>query len=339
MSLSWFKIMLKAPVQYRFPAVGLLLACAAAAAPTAGARATEFANLVDLLGWIAASRRAEPPAVEENPEPIIVGRLATYRTSHDDTLADVALRFNLGYVSLVAANPGIDPWVPGEGTEIVLPLAHLLPDAPREGIVINVSEMRLYFFDKDGGVQTYPLGVGRDGLETPLGVTEIKRKTENPTWYPTAATRADDPELPAAVPPGEDNPLGTRALYLGWPAYLIHGTNRPYGIGRRTSRGCIRMYTEDVERLYPQVPVGTKVTVIDQPIKLGWSRGELYLEAHPTKAQADQLEINGAFDFELPDGLIERINAAAGQEAHRLDWATVRHAALERRGYPVKITR
>jgi L,D-transpeptidase ErfK/SrfK len=338
MSLSWFKITLKAPVQYRLLAASLL-ACAAAAAPTAGVRATEVANLVDLLGWIAASRRAEPPAVEEDPEPIIVGRLATYRTSHDDTLADVALRFNLGYVSLVAANPGIDPWVPGEGTEIVLPLAHLLPDAPREGIVINLPEMRLYFFDKDGGVQTYPLGVGREGLETPRGTTEIKRKAENPIWYPTAATRADDPELPAAVPPGEDNPLGTRALYLGWPAYLIHGTNRPYGIGRRTSRGCIRMYTEDVERLYPQVPVGTKVTVIDQPIKLGWSRGELYLEAHPTKAQADQLEINGAFDFELPDGLIERINAAAGQEANRLDWATVRQAALERRGYPVKITR
>ena len=335
MSLSWFKIMLKRTVQYRFLAARLLAAVVAATGAAGGAQAVEFAELTDLLGRAAAGR-SEPA---EDPEPIIVGRMATYRTSYEDTLAEVARRFSLGYVEIVAANPAVDPWVPGDGTEIVLPLAHLLPDAPREGIVINLPEMRLYFYDQDGGIQTYPLGVGREGFETPLGSTEVKRKTENPTWYPTASTRADNPDLPAAVPPGPDNPLGTRAMYLSWPTYLIHGTNTPWGIGRRTSRGCIRMYPEDIERFYPQIPVGTKVTVIDQPIKLGWSRGELYMEAHPTREQADQIEIASAFDYQLPDGLVEQIAAAAGPEAHRLDWATIRQAALERRGYPVKVTR
>ena len=335
MSGPWFKNMLQGAAQSRF-----LAACLAGALVSTGAGATELANLSDLLGLRPAALRDAPvDGMDGGDEPVIVGRLATYRTSYEDTLADLALRFDLGYVELVAANPNVDPWVPGDGTEIVLPTAHILPDAPREGIVINLPEMRLYFFDGDGGVRSYPIGIGRDGLGTPMGETEVKRKAENPTWYPTAATRADNPELPAAVPPGPDNPLGTRALYLGWPAYLIHGTNRPYGIGRRASRGCIRMYVEDVEELYPQVPIGTKVTVIDQPIKLAWSRGDLYLEAHPTQAQADQIEINGSFDYELPDGLVERISAAAGPAANRVDWAAVRQAALERRGYPVRVTR
>ncbi len=333
MSESWFKNMLRRVAQSRFLAAWLAVL---ALVPTGGS-AVEFVRLGDVFGSRAADD-GEMLAGDE-AEPIIVGQLATYRTRYEDTFAELALRFDLGYVELVAANPAVDPWVPGEGTEIVLPTAHILPDAPREGIVINLPEMRLYFFGENGGVQSFPIGVGREGLGTPSGTTEIKRKTENPTWYPTPATRADNPELPAAVPPGPDNPLGTRALYLGWPAYLIHGTNRPQGIGRRVSRGCIRMYPEHVERLYPQVPVGTKVTVVNQPIKLAWSRDDLYLEAHPTPEQADQIEITGSFDYELPDGLVERVGAAAGPAANRVDWSAVRQAALERRGYPVRITR
>ena len=175
----------------------------------------------------------------------------TYRATHEDTLLDVARRFSLGYVEIVAANPGTDPWIPGEGTNVVLPTVHLPPEAAPEGIVINLADMRLYYFAEPGGpMQSFPIGIGREGLLTPLGSTTVVRKNENPTWRPTPRMRAENPELPEAVPAGPDNPLGNRAMYLGWPQYLIHGTNKPLGIGRRTSSGCVRMYPEDVEYLF-----------------------------------------------------------------------------------------
>lgn len=264
----------------------------------------------------------------------------TYRASYQDTLLEVARRFNLGYVEMVAANPGTDPWIPGEGTEVVLPTVHLLPEAEPAGIVINLADMRLYYYDApDRRPRSYPIGIGREGLTTPLGSTEIVRKTEDPSWRPTERMRVEDPELPEIVPPGPDNPLGHRAMYLGWQQYLIHGTNKPYGIGRRVSSGCIRMYPEDVEELYGLADVGTKVTVIDQPIKLGWIEGALFMEAHPTQGQSDQIETYGWFEPELPSRVVDEVLAAAGPEAHRLDWSRVRQATMERRGYPIRITR
>jgi len=263
----------------------------------------------------------------------------TYRAAYEDTLLDIARRFNLGYVEMVAANPGTDPWLPGEGTDVVVPTVHLMPDVEPEGIVINLADMRLYFFD-DGAAEpvSYPIGIGREGLTTPLGETEVVRRTKDPTWRPTPRMREEDPELPAVVPPGPDNPLGSRAMYLGWPAYLVHGTNKPWGIGRRVSSGCIRMYPEDVEELYKKVEVGTKVTVVDQPIKMGWIDDALYLEAHPTQEQSDQLEEYGRFDPELPSAVVDRVLEVAGAESHRLDWSQVRRAVVERRGYPIRIT-
>jgi L,D-transpeptidase ErfK/SrfK len=264
----------------------------------------------------------------------------TYRASYQDTLLDVARKFNLGYVEMVAANPGTDPWLPGEGTQIVLPTVHLLPDAKPEGIVINLSDMRLYYFEKLGAPpRSYPIGIGREGLTTPLGTTEIVRKTKDPTWRPTARMREEHPEYPEAVPPGPDNPMGDRAMYLGWPQYAIHGTNKPWGVGRRVSSGCIRMYPEDVEQLYDLVQVGTKVTVVDEPIKFGWIDGQLYMEAHPTQAQSDQLEAQGRFDPVIPSSVVDQARAAAGSEAARLDWSRIRKAVVERRGYPIRITR
>lgn len=264
----------------------------------------------------------------------------TYRASYQDTLLDVARRFKLGYVEMVAANPGTDPWLPGEGADLVLPTVHLMPDAEPQGIVINLADMRLYFFDAPGGApRSYPIGIGREGLTTPLGETKVVRKAENPTWRPTARMRAEDPTLPEVVPPGPENPLGTRALYLGWSQYLIHGTNKPWGVGRRVSSGCIRMYPEDVEELYELVKIGTKVTVVDQPVKLGWIDGELYLEAHPTQTQSDQLEAYGRFEPSLPSNVVDQVLARAGDQAHRLDWSQIRQAAVERRGYPIRITR
>ena len=163
-----------------------------------------------------------------------------------------------------AVNPGIDPWMPPSETLLTLPTQFILPDAPREGIVVNYGDLRLFYFLKDGSVDTYAIGVGRDGFELKFGQTKIVRKQEHPTWYPTESTLRDKPWVGTVVPPGPDNPLGDYAMYLGWPTYLIHGTNKPYGVGRRVSRGCIRMYPDGVATLYPQIAIGTQVTAVDQ---------------------------------------------------------------------------
>lgn len=268
---------------------------------------------------------------------------ANYRTAYEDTLLDLAREFKLGYVEMVAANPGTDPWVPGEGTDVVLPTVHLMPDLGQEkpeGIIINLADMRLYYFEEGSAApRSFPIGIGRDGLNTPTGITKVTHKKKEPTWRPTERMRREDPELPAVVPAGPDNPLGTRAMYLGWPEYLIHGTNKPWGVGRRVSSGCVRMYPEDVEALYEIVKVGTKVTVVDQPIKLGWIGGELFMEAHPTQEQSDQLEAKGQFDPQLGSEIVEQILTVVGDKRGRLDWGGIRKAAVERRGYPIQITR
>jgi L,D-transpeptidase ErfK/SrfK len=263
-----------------------------------------------------------------------------YRAVYEDTLLDLARRKGLGYVEMVAANPRVDPWLPGEGTEIALPTVHLIPDVPREGIAVNLAEMRLYWFgDGVDGLRTFPLGIGREGRGTPTGSTTVTRKAENPTWYPPESIRRERPELPAVFPPGPDNPLGHRAIYLGWPAYLIHGTHQPYGVGRRVSAGCIRMYPEDVERLYELVPIGTRVTVVDQEVKFAWVGGHLYMEAHTSQRQADQLELDGRFEVHMPARMDRMVKAAAGEAAQDLDWTIIRQAALSRPGYPVRLTR
>ncbi|MEM7021693.1 MAG: L,D-transpeptidase family protein [Pseudomonadota bacterium] len=264
----------------------------------------------------------------------------SYRATYEDTLLDVARRFDLGYVEMVAANPGTDPWVPGEGTNVVLPTVHLPPAGEPEGIIINLADMRLYYFEEPGGpMQSFPIGIGRDGLTTPQGATTVTRKRKDPDWRPTARMRAEDPELPAVVPAGPENPLGHRAMYLGWPQYLIHGTNKPLGIGRRVSSGCIRMYPEDIEYLFEQIDIGTKVTVVDQPIKLSWIGDALYIEAHPTQAQSDQIESSGTFDPLLDSKVVDEVLAVAGDQAPLLDWSRIREATIERRGYPIRITR
>lgn len=270
-----------------------------------------------------------------------VGDMEKMHTKYEDTFVHIAFDNDLGYVEMRAANPYVDPWVPGANKEIILPKRHLLPDAPREGIVINLPEQRLYFFPKDGSAPvTHPIGSGREGLNTPTGTTSIVRKTEGPVWRPTARMRKDNPELPVAVGPGPDNPLGTHALYLGWPEYLIHGTNRPFGIGRRVSSGCIRLYPSDIIDLYGKVPVGSKVTVVDQPIKLAWIDNRLYIEAHPNLEQSLAMEEMGEVEpSKLSEADLQRITKFAGDSADHVRWAAVRTAVKERRGYPIEIAR
>ncbi len=219
----------------------------------------------------------------------LVGYLQEATTCQEDTLLDIARLYNVGYQEIVLANPDVDPWLPGEGTRVLVPTRYILPDAPRKGIVLNLAEMRLYFYPKcrageSPQVMTFPVSIGRGEWETPLGTTQVVKKVADPTWYPPKSIRAEhaaegDP-LPKVVPPGPDNPLGRFALRLGLPGYLIHGTNKPYGIGMKVSHGCVRLYPEDIEVLFREVPMGTPVRIVNQPYKTGWHLGVLYLEVH-----------------------------------------------------------
>jgi len=268
-----------------------------------------------------------------------IGALQTYAMGEEDTLEDVARYYKLGYVELRAANPKVDPWTPVPGEPVTIPSFHLLPRAKQVGIVVNLAQMRMFYFKTPGKPPvTFPIGIGREGLLTPTGETSIVNKVVGPTWFPTPRMREEKPYLPAAVGPGPSNPLGTHALYLGWPEYRIHGTDKPWAIGRRVSSGCMRMYPEDIKTLYNMVPVGTKVTVVDQPILVAWVGDTLYLEANPSKSQNIDIEINGEHqDKDLTDGLRKVIIDAAGVPADKIDWDAVKDAVRERAGYPVVI--
>ena len=270
-----------------------------------------------------------------------VGEMVEYDAKYEDTFIHLARDYNLGFTELRAANPYVDPWLPGRGTDLIIPTRHLLPEGPRTGIVINLADMRLYaYINGDEAPYHTPLGIGREGLKTPEGTTKIVRKKEGPTWTPTARMRKEDPELESHYPPGPDNPLGTHALYLGWPTYAIHGTNRPFGIGRRISSGCIRLYPEKITELYDLIPVGTKVTVVNQPIKVAWIDDELFLEANPSLEQSVAMEEMGEVPEEkLSNDEMKLIIKTAGQWQDRLRWPAIRKALKKRNGYPVSIAR
>jgi L,D-transpeptidase ErfK/SrfK len=284
---------------------------------------------------------ALPAAAAELPvRGDLAGGVRTYIAEDADTLLDIARRNGLGYVELRATNPGVDPWLPGEGTAVTLPAAFILPPGPRKGIVINLPEQRLYYFrGHTDHVVTFPIGIPSCGDRIPLGTTRVHDKRPNPTWFPPRSLRAERPDLPESVPPGPDNPLGAFAISLAWPSFVIHGTNKPDGIGRRVSHGCIRLYPEDIEALYAMVPVGTRVTVIDRPVKAGWSDGALYLEVHPTQDEADAVEADGRVVSPARLDAESVVRAKAGQTAGKIDWALVRQVARERRGLPVRVAR
>lgn len=271
-----------------------------------------------------------------------IGETKTYTAKYEDTFVHLARDFNLGYVEMRAANQQFDPWIPGAGAKLVIPTMHILPDAPHTGIVINIADMRLYaFVNGDDEPSSYALGVGREGLETPQGTTTVIRKVHGPVWTPTPRMRREKPELPAQVAAfAFDNPMGTHALYLGFPQIAIHGTDKPYGIGRRVSSGCLRLYPEGIADLYDKIPVGTKVTVVNQPIKLAWIGDELYLEAQPDINQAIQMEETGSISSQtMTDEDMQRILKIAGEYQDRLHWSVIRTAVRERKGVPIVIAR
>lgn len=270
--------------------------------------------------------------------PDIIGSITHHVTREDDTLLDLARWNGLGYTEMIAANRGVDPWVPGAGVKLTIPGAHILPDGPREGLMLNLADQRLYVFNAgDGSVESVPIGTGKSAWATPTGRTKVVRKRANPTWYVPKSIREEDPELPALIRPGPDNPLGHHAIDLGWPSYLLHGTNRPYGVGRRVSHGCVRLYPEDIARLYTHIPIGLPVTVVNQEVKLAWAGGALMMETHPSQEQADELEADGKFARARPAKYEYQILDAAGAHAARIDWAIVARALDERTGIPVAI--
>jgi len=214
----------------------------------------------------------------------VLGLARNYTIKGDESLIEIARRFDMGYNEIVAANPRLDPFIPGNGKVAKLSTAWILPDLREyEGIVLNLSEMRLYYFfkkNKSNMVMTFPIGIGSEGKETPLGTFRIIEKIINPAWHVPPSIRKEKPELPAVVPAGPNNPLGAYAMRLSEGTVLIHGTNRPYAVGRKASHGCIRMYPEDIPRLFESVPNKTKVTIVRQPVKIGILHDRVYLEVH-----------------------------------------------------------
>ncbi|MBI3440269.1 MAG: L,D-transpeptidase family protein [Proteobacteria bacterium] len=321
------------------------------------ANTTPSASSTAMTKVVLPARRPAPSTAEDDDFPAVdidetiplppypdkavvaIGKLQTYTVDEEDTLLDISRHYRLGFIELRAANPQVDPWTPIPGEPVTIPSFKLLPRTAQKGIVVNLAQMRMYYFSKSHKhLVTFPIGVGREGLQTPTGDTTVIRKTAGPVWFPTERMREEKPFLPAAVPAGPSNPLGTHALYLGWPTFLIHGSNKPWAIGRRVSSGCMRMYPEDIKDIFNMVPVGTPVTVVDQPLLVGWVGDTLYLEANPSKTQGNDIEINGEHAIKpLTNAIKKVIVDAAGVQADIIDWDTVRTILEERRGYPVAI--
>ena len=276
------------------------------------------------------------------PKESIVGQLEYTTTGEEDTLVDIARNYRLGYESLAMANPSVDRWLPGEGTPLMLPQQHILPRAPRVGIVVNIAEFRLYYYPKPDRkhpgprVETYAISAGRGDWPTPNVETYVRQKLKNPAWYPPLTIRRehkkDGHKLPSIVPPGPDNPLGPLAMKLGIPGgYFIHGTRKQNGIGMSVTHGCLRLYPEDMEWLFKIVPEGTKVRVINQPYKAAWHDGVLFFEAHPP------LDDDGVPVADLK-AMKERLRLALMRHpGHGYDEEWLRNLARDPRGIPLPV--
>jgi L,D-transpeptidase ErfK/SrfK len=276
----------------------------------------------------------------------VIGEVQRAYVNTGDTLLDIARRYNLGQDEILLANPGVDRWSPSPGTTILLPTRYILPKAKRTGLILNVPEMRLYYFPKPGLGQlpvlvTHPASIGRMDWKTPLGSTQVVAKQTDPAWYPPQSLKKEaavsGESLPDVVRPGPDNPLGHYAIRLGMPGYLIHSTNKPYGVGMRVTHGCVRMYPEDIEALFDGVALGTPVQIINQPIKVGWLDGTLYLEIHPPLAE-DRYKY-----ADLTQMVLDMISDAIAEENTKyrvmLRNSAIKRAIEEQNGIPVAISK
>jgi L,D-transpeptidase ErfK/SrfK len=275
-----------------------------------------------------------------SPEQSVIGEPQIVFTSEENTFSDLAREYGLGFDELVAANPEVDPWLPGADTPVLLPTQYILPDVPREGIVLNIASKRLFYFPEaeEGRPQTvltYPIGIGRVGWETPLGSSAVIAKARDPSWYVPASVRRENRELgypdPSVVPPGPDNPLGKFVLKLDLPGYLIHGTNQPYGVGMRVSHGCVRLYPENIELLYELVGLGEPVVIINEPYLAGQRDGELYFEGH---APLEDDEVSGEDHLQK---IFTALHSSAEESSVLIDEEQVRAIADEALGLPIRI--
>ena len=278
--------------------------------------------------------------VLESPEQTVVGEPQIVFTHDTDTFSDLAREYGLGYDELVAANPGIDPWLPGRNTPVLLPTQYVLPDTPRRGVILNIASKRLFYYPAvaEGErvqVMTYPIGIGRVGWETPLGDSKVVAKARDPNWYVPWSVQQEHKEmgdpLPPVVPPGPDNPLGSYVLKLEMPGYLIHGTNQPYGVGMRVSHGCVRLYPENIELLYSMVDVGEPVSIVNEPFLVGRQNGEIYLESH------SPLEDDTLTPEERLQEVLDKARNASGAFNDQSELGYARAVAGDARGVPVRV--
>lgn len=301
-------------------------------------RVSAVARCVSLAALFIAGQAAALTFPLPSPGEDVVGEVQVIKARYEDTFADIGKAYDLGYLEMVAANPGVDPWLPGAGRDIILPTRYVLPSGPREGIVINLAEYRLYYYPKgENVVYTYPLGIGREGWGSPITNTTITGKIPNPAWYPPKSILAEhaaegDP-LPSVVPAGPDNPLGPFKFKLGTPGYLIHGSPKKFGIGMRVSHGCFRMFNDNVLELAKMAPVGTKVTIMSEPYKFGISQGNVYLEAHEPLDDHGDPSVVDKHTLVL-NSLLKREDVSAG---YQLDWNLVREVVADEDGIPVEI--
>ncbi len=245
-----------------------------------------------------------------------------------DTLLDVAFRHRLGFERITRMNPDVDPWIPEPGTVVHLPTEHVLPDGPERGLVVNVPEMQLYDFTRPGELEIFAVAIGDEMDPSLVGEFRIGRKRENPAWHVPKSILAEKPDLPPVVPPGPDNPLGDRWMTIGTTSYGIHGTNNRWSIGREATHGCLRLYNDDIARLYARTREGTPVRLVYQTVKLGQRDGSLWIEAHPDRYGRD------------PDRLARVLARLADLGAHvEFDADALRRAVDEARGEPVRIGR
>jgi L,D-transpeptidase ErfK/SrfK len=278
-----------------------------------------------------AAARAEPEAV------VLADRVAVQA---GETLMDIARAHDVGFVEMRAANPGLDPWLPPPGAVVLLPTAHLPPPQLEQApLVINLAAMRLYWRPPEGTAVSFPVGIGRDGMDLKPTMTRVAGKRRDPTWVPPPSVLAEKPWLPARVPPGPDNPLGAFSLDLALGLVRIHGTNLPDGVGRRVSHGCFRLYPEDIERLFPQVAVGTPVAIIDMPIAIARADGEWWLEIHPGLDAADAIEAGKPGSPQQGQDLESAIARTVGDDLWRIDWGAVAWSRSHPLGIPVRISR
>jgi L,D-transpeptidase ErfK/SrfK len=272
----------------------------------------------------------------------VIGTDEHTKSTYQDTLLDIARRNSLGYEEIIRANPGVDVWLPGEGTDILLPGRRILPPGPREGIVVNLPEHRIYYYPKPKKgekpvVITYPVSIGKMDWRSPLGQTQISEKVKHPSWYPPESIRnehaANGDPLPRVVPPGPKNPLGDfkMRLAVGDGTYLIHGTNNPMAVGMAVTHGCVRMYPEDVAGLFPLVPVGTTVWLINDPVKVAYVDGDLLLEVHPPVDGEGQ---SGATNLEE---LSQQLDRALGSKTAAIHSDVAREALQAATGMPTVV--